>query len=227
VRVSKERLKRLREAVLSVSLYPIVDVGLCQTRSVDPFALAEACVRGGARLLQIRAKAMASGELLALTERVVAAARAAGAAVVVNDRADLARMAGAAGVHVGQTDLPVAAARAIVGAGAIVGVSTHDRGQIDEALATGASYVAVGPIFATGTKDTGYSARGLDLVRYAAGRGTPIVAIGGITLARAPEVIAAGAAAVAVIADILVTGDPEGRVRAFHARLPPQPFKVY
>jgi thiamine-phosphate diphosphorylase len=212
---------------LSVSLYPIVDTGVCRERGLDPLALAEACIRGGARLLQIRAKAMASGELLALTERVVEAARAAGAAVVVNDRADMARMAGAAGVHVGQTDLPAAAARAIVGPDAIVGVSTHDRRQIDEALAAGASYVAVGPIFATGTKDTGYSARGLDLVRYAAGRGTPIVAIGGITLERAPEVVEAGAAAVAVISDILVTGDPEGRVRAFHARLPPQAFKVY
>jgi thiamine-phosphate diphosphorylase len=212
---------------LSVSLYPIVDTGVCRERGLDPLALAEACIRGGARLLQIRAKAMASGELLALTERVVEAARAAGAAVVVNDRADMARMAGAAGVHVGQTDLPAAAARAIVGPDAIVGVSTHDRRQIDAALAAGASYVAVGPIFATGTKDTGYSARGLDLVRYAAGRGTPIVAIGGITLERAPEVVEAGAAAVAVISDILVTGDPEGRVRAFHARLPPQAFKVY
>jgi thiamine-phosphate pyrophosphorylase len=226
-RLLKERFTRLREPVLSVSLYPIVDVGLCEARGLDPLALAEACFRGGARLLQIRAKAMASGELLALTDRIVAAGRAVDAAVIVNDRADIARMAGAAGVHVGQTDLPVAATRAIVGAGALVGVSTHDRRQVDEALASGASYVAVGPIFATGTKDTGYTARGLDLVRYASGRGTPIVAIGGITLDRASEVVEAGASAVAVIADILGGGDAEGRVRAFHARLPPQPFKVY
>jgi thiamine-phosphate pyrophosphorylase len=212
---------------LSVSLYPIVDAGVCRERGLDPLDLAEACFRGGARLLQIRAKAMASGELLELTDRIVTAGHAVDAAVIVNDRADIARMAGAAGVHVGQTDLPVAAARAIVGAGAIVGVSTHDGRQVDEALATGATYVAVGPVFETGTKDTGYSAVGLDLVRYAARGGTPIVAIGGITLERAPEVVAAGAAAVAVITDMLVTGDPEARVRAFHARLPPQPFKVY
>jgi thiamine-phosphate pyrophosphorylase len=170
---------------------------------------------------------MASGALLELTERVVAAGRATGAAVIVNDRADIARMAAAGGVHVGQADLPVAAARAIAGPGAIVGVSTHDRRQVDDALATDASYIAVGPIFATGTKDTGYTARGLDLVCYAVRRGKPVVAIGGITLDRAPDVVAAGAAACAVITDILVTGDPEARVRDFHARLPPQPFKVY
>ena len=162
-----------------------------------------------------------------LADRVVAAAHAAGARVIVNDRADVAQMAHADGVHVGQTDLPVAAARAIVGRDGIVGVSTHDRDQIDVALASEASYVAVGPVFLTATKETGYSPRGLDLVRYAAGRGKPIVAIGGITLERAPEVVAAGASALAVIADILVGNDAEARVRAFVERLPPQPFKVY
>ena len=130
-------------------------------------------------------------------------------------------------MHVGQTDLPVAAVRAIVGKDAIVGLSTHDRDQIDQALASEASYVAVGPVFPTTTKETGYTPRGLDLVRYAAGRGKPIVAIGGITLERATDVVAAGASALAVISDILVHDDPETRVRAFLARLPPQPFKVY
>ena len=156
----------------------------------------------------------------------MAAARGAGGRVIVNDRADLARLADADGVHVGQTDLPVAAARDIVGPGRIVGVSTHDRDQIDEALAGAASYIAVGPIFQTTTKDTGYSPRGLELLRYAAGRGKPIVAIGGITLERAPEAVAAGAGAVAVITDLLVGGDPEARVRAFLAALPAHPFKV-
>jgi thiamine-phosphate pyrophosphorylase len=121
----------------------------------------------------------------------------------------------------------VPVARAIVGAKGVVGVSTHDREQIDAALSSDASYVAVGPVFLTATKDTGYTPRGLDLVKYAAGRGKPIVAIGGITLERAPDVIAAGASALAVISDILVGNDPEARIRAFLARLPPQPFKVY
>jgi thiamine-phosphate pyrophosphorylase len=90
-----------------------------------------------------------------------------------------------------------------------------------------ASYVAVGPVFLTATKETGYTPGGLDLVRYAAGRGKPIAAIGGITLERAPEVVAAGASWLAVISDILVGTDPEARVRAFVEGLPAQPFKVY
>jgi thiamine-phosphate pyrophosphorylase len=174
----------------------------------------------------LRAKTEPAGDVLALADRLVAAARAYGARLIVNDRADIAVMAAAAGVHVGQTDLPVEAARAIVGAAGIVGVSTHDREQIDRALASSASYVAVGPVYQTATKDTGYEARGLDLVRYAAARGKPIVAIGGITLERAPDVIAAGASALAVITDILAGDDVEARVRAYGARLPAQSFKV-
>jgi thiamine-phosphate pyrophosphorylase len=135
--------------------------------------------------------------------------------VIVNDRADICVMAGCAGVHVGQEDLTVDEVRRIVGDGAIVGLSTHNRDQIDAALATTATYVAVGPIYGTTTKDTGYDARGLELVRYAANRGKPIVAIGGITLERALAVLQAGASAVAVITDVLTGGDPEARARAF------------
>jgi thiamine-phosphate pyrophosphorylase len=127
---------------------------------------------------------------------------------------------------VGQDDLPVEIVRGLLGRDAIVGLSTHDRPQVDAALATSASYVAVGPVFGTSTKDTGYEPRGLDLVRYAAGRGKPIVAIGGITLERAPEVMAAGASAVAVISDLLTGDDPEARARAFLAALPARPFNV-
>lgn len=123
-------------------------------------------------------------------------------------------MSRAAGVHVGQDDLPVEGVRAIVGAEAIVGVSTHDAEQVAQALTTSASYVAVGPIFRTATKETGYDPRGFELIREAAGRDKPIVAIGGITLQTAPSVIAAGAAAVAVISDLLV-GDPADRIRQY------------
>jgi thiamine-phosphate pyrophosphorylase len=196
---------------------------------MDPFALAQACLAGGASWLQIRAKDDPSGALLALIDRVLSAAHAVGARVIVNDRADLARMADADGVHVGQTDIPVESAMQIVGAGKIVGLSTHDRAQVDAALAGPATYIAVGPIFSTATKATGYDARGLELVSYAAQRAgarRPIVAIGGITLETAPQVIAAGATAVAVITDILVRNDPQARVRDYVDRLPPQPFNV-
>lgn len=123
-------------------------------------------------------------------------------------------MSRAAGVHVGQDDLSVERVRAIVGAGAIVGFSTHDEDQVAHALTTSATYVAVGPIFRTATKETGYDPRGFELIRAAAGRGKPVVAIGGITVETAPAVIAAGAASVAVISDLLVV-DPADRVREY------------
>jgi thiamine-phosphate pyrophosphorylase len=198
---------------------------VCDARGLEPCDVVGACLRGGARLLQVRWKQGNTSAFLSLADQIVRVARVHGARVIVNDRADIARMADADGVHVGQEDLEVEAARAVVGEHAIVGLSTHTREQVDAALSTSASYVAVGPIFTTATKDTGYDARGLDLVAYAAGRGKPIVAIGGITLERAPDVIAAGAAAVAVISDLL-TDDIEQRVRAFVSALPARPFKV-
>lgn len=198
----------------SPTVYPIIDVDVCAGRGHDPVALAGACLRGGARVLQLRAKLAAGGAILALADALVAAARRSDALLIVNDRADVARMSGAAGVHVGQDDLPVEDVRRILPAPAIVGLSTHDTRQLDLALRSTADYVAVGPIYGTTTKDTGYGARGLDLIRSAAGRGKPVVAIGGITLERAAEVAAAGAAALAVISDLLA-GDPEARVRAY------------
>ena len=150
-------------------------------------------------------------------------AHAAGATLIVNDRADVARLAGADGVHVGQDDLSPASVRRIVGADAIVGLSTHTTHQLDAAVREPVSYVAIGPVFGTATKATGHDAVGLRMVREAAGRararGLPLVAIGGITLDRAASVIDAGAASVAVIGDLLAGGDPEARVRAFLERL--------
>lgn len=197
------------------SVYPIVDTEVCGRHGIPPLALAEACLRGGATVLQVRRKGGGSAALLALTRQLVEAARPFEAAIVVNDRADLAVVAGAAGVHVGQEDLSVEEVLRITGGALAVGLSTHTPEQIDAALAGPAAYIAVGPVYATATKATGYGARGLDLVRYASGRGRPVVAIGGITLERLPELIAAGAAAVAVISDLLSTGDPEGRVRDY------------
>ncbi len=159
-------------------------------------------------------------------ERVIAVARPLDARVIVNDRADIARMADADGVHVGQDDLPVDAVREMIGPDRIIGLSTHDRDQIDRALSGAATYVAVGPVFGTDTKDTGYTPRGLELVAYAAGRGKPIVAIGGITLDRAPAVLERGAAAVAVISDLLAGNDPEDRTRRFVAAVPGNLFNV-
>jgi thiamine-phosphate diphosphorylase len=126
-------------------------------------------------------------------------------------------MAGAPGVHVGQVDLPVGAVRALLGAQAIIGYSTHSVDQIEDATRQPVSYIAVGPVFPTRTKETGYEQVGVGLVADAVrrSRGLPVVAIGGITLETAPAVWAAGAASVAVISDLLTSGDPRARVAAY------------
>ena len=236
-------------------LYPIVDVDVCRARSLDPLAVLTAFLAGGARFLQLRDKSSPSGARLTLAEAAVHLAHASGARLIVNDRADIARLSGADGVHLGQEDLSVDEARAVLGPSAIVGLSTHDETQIAAAAATTASYIAVGPIYGTMTKATGYSPRGLELLRLAAaalgsadgaseraerseprdrsepaqrragervgeseGRrpsvGQMLVAIGGITLERAPYALAAGATSVAVISDLLA-GDPSDRVRTY------------
>lgn len=195
-------------------LYPIVDADVCRDRGLEPRSLALACFHGGARVVQLRVKSGSSARFLDLAAEIVAAAGTFGAAVIVNDRSDIARMARAAGVHVGQDDLTPDEVRQVFGDG-VIGLSTHDPEQVDEALRTSADYLAVGPVFGTATKNTGYSARGLELVAHAAGRGKPVVAIGGMTLDRAPAVIAAGAGSVAVITDLLSGGDPEPRVRDY------------
>ena len=200
-------------------LYPIIDIDLCRMRGRDPIALALALAEGGARIVQVRQKSPGTGALLTLCRELVTAAHGAGMRVIVNDRADIAVMAGADGVHIGQDDLPAAAVRRIAGTAAIIGLSTHTPAQVNDACAADVDYIAVGPIFRTATKDTGYEARGLDLVRYAAGCGRPVVAIGGITLANAASVIEAGASSVAVISDLLVAADPADRVRQYLAEL--------
>jgi thiamine-phosphate pyrophosphorylase len=203
--------------VLLSRLQAIVDVDSADRAGWAPADLARAFLDGGARFLQIRAKHLGSAAFLELCDIVVTAAAGYGAAVIVNDRADLAVASRAAGVHVGQDDLPPGAVRRIVGDRAIVGWSTHEVAQIEAAAREPLSYVAVGPVFGTRTKETGYEPVGIELVRTAHGLAgdVPVVAIGGITLDAAPSVIAAGAACVAVIGDLLAGDDPAARVRAY------------
>jgi len=200
-------------------LYAICDTDVCRRAGWRVVDLASACLEGGARFLQIRAKDLAGGAFLETAAAVVERARAVGALVVVNDRADVARLARAGGVHVGQDDVSPEAARKIAGDAACVGLSTHTPAQLNEALASPLDYVAVGPVFATSTKTTGFDPVGLAGVKAAAARTSPrrlpLIAIGGITLDRAGAVIAAGADSVAVISDLLTGGDPTARVRAW------------
>jgi thiamine-phosphate pyrophosphorylase len=209
----------IRAFVHLARLYPILDFDAAAGAGWRPLDLADAFLTGGATFSQLRAKTLSGGALFDVALALAGRTAAAGAALIVNDRADIAKLSGASGVHVGQTDLPPAAARLIVGPDAIVGVSTHSMDQVERALAAPVSYVAVGPVFATATKATGYAAIGLDGVRVAAERtrraNVPLVAIGGITRETAAAVLEAGAASVAVIADLLAGGNPAARVRSF------------
>lgn len=199
-------------------LYAILDVDAAGAHGLDSLDLARLWLDAGVRLIQLRAKTLSFGPTLALADRLVTLGRSHGARIVINDRADVARLSGAAGVHVGQDDLGVENARAVVGHGAIVGVSTHSIEQARLACDGPVSYVAVGPVFTTGTKarpDPVVGTAGVEEVARLAGAcGLPVVAIGGITLERAQAVLDAGAASVAVIADLLV-GDPGARARAW------------
>lgn len=201
-------------------LYAVLDAGVAATRGWDVLDLGRAFLDGGARMIQLRAKSSDLRTVLTLAESLVRLAEPQQAQVVVNDRADVARLAGASGVHVGQDDLDPEDARAIVGAGSLVGLSTHTAEQVEAAGAAPIDYLAIGPVFETFTKDTGYSAVGLARVRDAVARTRrPVVAIGGITLETAQDVLDAGASAVAVISDLVATGDPASRVRAYVTHL--------
>jgi thiamine-phosphate pyrophosphorylase len=202
-------------------LHAILDDDAARAAGWNPADLAASLLGGGVRFIQVRAKHLPSERLLELCDAVIALARPYGAKVIVNDRADVAVMSHADGVHVGQTDLAVAAARELLGANAIVGYSTHSIDQVRIAAGMPLSYIAVGPVFATESKQTGYSPVGLQLVREAVRRAgeKPVIGIGGVTLENAPDVIAAGASGVAVIADLLRGGDPGARAAEFVAVL--------
>jgi len=173
----------------------------------------EAAVRGGVDIVQLREKSLADGELLTVLQQAREVTRRLGVPLVVNDRPDLARLAEADYVHVGQEDLPVAAARAF---GVGVGQSTHAPAELD---ATGADYAGVGPVFETPTKE-GRPAAGLEYVRYAAANArVPWFAIGGIDETNVADVVAAGATRIAVVRAIADADDPERAARALKSAL--------
>jgi thiamine-phosphate pyrophosphorylase len=198
-------------------LYVILDAALLSsTKKQSAKDLGIELADAGVRLLQYRDKLAHSNELLRVSRELAPEMRARGAKFIVNDRADVAALAEADGVHVGQDDLTVDAAREIVGAEKLVGVSTHNVEQFREAVATSADYIAVGPIFETGSKANPDPVVGTQLLREVRGlTGKLIIAIGGITLGRAPDVIAAGADSLAVISDIMRARSPAERARQY------------
>ena len=194
-------------------LYVILDAALL---TVPETECAQKLVVAGVRLLQYRNKRASARELFECAKRLSSILIPQGVTFVVNDRADVAWAADASGVHVGQEDLRAEAARSVIGTGKLLGVSTHTLEQFEEAAVTSADYAAVGPVFSTSTKANPDPVVGSELIRRIRPlTDKPIVAIGGITLDRAVEVIQAGADCVAVISDILLARDPGQRARQY------------
>ena len=192
-------------------LYAIVDPEAIRGR--PPAEALRALLDGGAAIIQLRAKSLVPRDFLDLARLARAETRARGCRLIVNDRTDIALACDADGVHLGQDDLPLAAGRKIMGT-KIVGVSTHNIAQAREAEHGGADYIGFGPMFGTTTKDTGYTARGIEMLGdIRAAVRLPIVAIGGITEEKAPQVWRAGADSVAIISDILQAPDIATKTR--------------
>jgi thiamine-phosphate pyrophosphorylase len=207
-------------------LYAIIDAALLKTSELS-FTVMMA--ESGVELLQYRNKCATSRELFGVSQSISAKLSALAKPgawnphfivprFIVNDRADIALLVNASGVHVGQQDLSVDEARAIVGPDRWVGVSTHSLEQLDAADRTSADYVAFGPIFLTSSKENPDPVVGLDLLRQARRRTRkPLVAIGGITLERAADTYRAGADSLAVARDLIASDDPASRARQFLA----------
>ncbi|HXC87646.1 MAG TPA: thiamine phosphate synthase [Candidatus Cybelea sp.] len=194
-------------------LYVILDAALISSPERDCAAsLAEA----GVRLLQYRNKSAPARQYLESSRALAETLVPRGVSFFVNDRPDVAFLAGASGVHVGQEDLDVEQTRRVIGRDRLVGVSTHNLEQFDRAATSSADYIAVGPIFGTSSKANPDPVVGLAFLRRVRGlTEKPIVAIGGITLERAAGAIEAGADSVAVISGILSAADPVQRARQY------------
>jgi thiamine-phosphate pyrophosphorylase len=194
-------------------LYAILDPTLLAISELD---LAEALAGSGVELIQYRNKTPSSRQFFEISRQLASALGPRGVRLIVNDRPDIALLAGAGGVHVGQDDLGVEDARAICGTDRWVGVSTHTLEQLAAADRTSADYIAFGPIFPTATKKNPDPVVGTELLRKARQMTKkPLVAIGGITLERAAEVYRAGADSLAVIRDLICAPNPGARAREY------------
>jgi len=185
----------------------------------DPVRLAEALLNAGARIIQVRNKRGSVRELLEQVERILSFAPR-GVEIIVNDRVDVALISGAGGVHLGQNDVPPVEARRILGVDRMIGFSTHNLQQAMRAEKLPVDYVAVGPIFLTATKEKPDAVVGLEnLSAICQAIRKPVVAIGGIKLENAEDVLKAGATSVAVISDVLSAPDVASRVQSWIERL--------
>ncbi|HSU12989.1 thiamine phosphate synthase [Longimicrobium sp.] len=195
-----------------LSLIVITDPSCGEGRAIVD--VVRAALRGGAPSIQLRGKDQAAREQVELARALRVETRAAGALLWVNDRLDVALAAGADGVHLGQDDLPVEAARRIVPGGFLIGISAETAELARAAERGGADYVGAGPVYETGSKaDAGSAVGCARIAQVAAAVRIPVVGIGGIAAANAGEVVRAGAAGVAVISAVMRAADPEAATR--------------
>jgi thiamine-phosphate pyrophosphorylase len=207
-----DRRARLRRS----RLYLVTDDG---TPAADLPDLVAAALRGGVDLVQLRRKGVAPAALTELAAQCRRVCHAAGALFLVDDHVELARACAADGVHLGQEDSPVAAARERLGPDCLIGLSTHDAAQVRAAGRLDVDYIAAGPVHETPTK-AGSQAVGFEHVTVAArGARVPVVAIGGLGATDAAQAVAAGADMVAVVRAICASADPESAARAIRARV--------
>ena len=194
-------------------LYVIIDPQVTAGR--DPMEIARAAVDGGARMLQLRDKLRDKGESLPLARELQELCKTREVLLIINDHVDLAKIVGSAGVHVGQTDLPVAEARRVLAPEQLLGRSNHEIEELIESQEMGADHVAFGAIYQSGTKGVGRPPQGMDQLRRArAAAKVPLVAIGGITAANVAPVVDAGADAICVTAAVGAAPDPKAAAAA-------------
>jgi thiamine-phosphate pyrophosphorylase len=197
-------------------VYPITDRNIS---SLSHQEQVRRLIAGGATLIQLREKTESPKAFFADATAALRLARDAGVTLIINDRVDIALALSADGVHLGQTDMPVTAARRLLGSGAIIGYSTHNLAQVNAALDLPIDYLAFGPVFDTRSKQNPDPTAGIDALRNvrAAAGNRPLVGIGGIQPSNLPEVLAAGADSAAVISAIL--SNPENIAETLHELL--------
>ncbi|MBI5887570.1 MAG: thiamine phosphate synthase [Deltaproteobacteria bacterium] len=199
-------------------LYAVIDTTYVPFDGIGQAA--RAIISGNARILQLRAKELPSGRMLAAARLLRGITLESGVTFIVNDRVDVAMMSRADGVHLGQDDIPLAGARALLGKGAIIGVSTHNPAEAAQAQKSGADYISFGPIFPTKTKKDAHSPQGLSRLRELHKMSAlPIVAIGGITAENVAGIFSHGAASAAIVSGILTATDMKGKTAEIAARI--------
>ena len=208
-----------RDKLAQTRLYGIADLGYLEEAALEDSV--SALLEGGVDLIQLRAKNVAEGRILAFAQRIAPLCKAAGVPLIINDLVSVARQSEAAGVHLGQADGPLSSAWSALGHGAIVGRSTHSVLQARTALRQGADYIGFGPLFPTPTKEgrPGIGLRAIAQVEEEIGSRIPVFCIGGIKLENLAQVLESGARRVVIVSGLLQAADIAERCRKVRAIL--------